>query len=50
MLMEEEEPEEELVEEPVELLQIRLTQADENELVPLVVTVGFELVRDAASQ
>ena len=45
--MVEEVPEEELVEE---LLQIRLTQADENEMMPLVVTVGLEFVRDAASQ
>ena len=48
--MEEEVPEEELVEELVELLQFHLTQADKNELVPVVVTVGLELVRDAASQ
>ena len=48
--MEDEVPEEELVEQLVELLQIRLTQVDENEMVPLVVTVGLEFVRDAASQ
>ena len=46
VLVEEEVPEEELV----ELLQFHLTQADENELVPVVVTVGLELLRDAASQ
>ena len=46
----EEEPEEALVEELVELLRIRLTQANENELVPPVTTVGLELVRDAAAQ
>ena len=48
--MEEEVPEEELVDGLVELLQIRLTQADGNEMVPLEVTVGLEFVRDAASQ
>ena len=47
---EEEVPEEELVEELVELLRIRLPQAAESGLLPLVTTVGLELVRDAASK
>ena len=50
VLMEEEVPEEELVEGLVELWQIRMIQVDENEMVPLVVTVELEFVRYAASQ
>ena len=48
--MEEEVPEEELVEGLVELWQIQMTQVDENEMVPRVVTVELEFVRYAASQ
>ena len=42
--MEEVVPEEELVEELVEPWQIRMTQVDEDEMVPQVVTVGLEFV------
>ena len=54
VLMEEEVPEEELVEGLVEglveLWQIQMTQVDKNEMVPRVVTVELEFVRCAASQ
>ena len=50
VLVEEEVPEEELVDGLVELWQIQMTQVDENELVPPVMTVGLEFVCDVASQ
>ena len=50
VLTEEEVLEVELVEGPVELWQIQMTQVDENEMVLLVVTVGLEFVNDVASQ
>ena len=43
-------PEVELVEGPVELWQIQVTQVDENVMVLLAVTVGLEFVRVLVSQ